>query len=399
MELFLTVIAIVLFAGYAVLIIYYRQCWQQIAAYQPTKKPNENGKGIRNENNTTKITIIIPARNEEQHIGRCLQSIIQQTYPVELFEVIVVDDHSTDNTAAIVQSFAKRNIHCIFLRDFVTDNLNSYKKKAIEIAIAQSTGDLIVTTDADCFMGNNWLQTIASFYETYKPAFIAAPVSINCNNRFLAIFQTLDFMTLQGITGASVYKKIHSMCNGANLAYEKTAFNEVGGFKGIDNIASGDDMLLMHKIYKRYPDRVMFLRSEEVIVQTQPVKSMREFFGQRIRWASKAGKYDDKRIFGVLLLVYLFNLMMLGLPVIAIFNNVQYSILHVQCSMITVWGIMFLLKILIELLFLFPVAQFFGKQNMLKLFPFLQPFHILYTVTAGLLGMFGKYNWKGRKVK
>ncbi len=384
------IISISLFLGYTVLIIYYRQSWLSIPIFSrpaPIAKP------------TTRITVIIPARNEEQNIKACLDSICAQSYPKELFEVIVVDDHSTDKTAVFIDDYADQNIKRIALKDFIDEPLNSYKKKAIEVAIQRSAGELIVTTDADCIVPVNWLQTIAAFYDTRQPAFIAAPVSINCSNRFIEKFQALDFMVLQGITGASVYKKMHSMCNGANLAYEKNAFEEVGEFKGIDNIASGDDMLLMHKIYKRYPDRVMFLRSEEVIVQTQPVKSMREFFGQRIRWASKAGKYDDKRIFGVLLLVYLFNLMMLGLPVIAIFNNVQYSILHVQCSMITVWGIMFLLKILIELLFLFPVAQFFGKQNMLKLFPFLQPFHILYTVTAGLLGMFGKYNWKGRKVK
>ena len=399
MELLLTVIAVALFAGYAVLIIYYRQCWQQIPDYQPTKQFNKNSPAITNENNTTKITIIIPARNEEQHIGHCLQSIIQQTYPPELFEVIVVDDHSTDSTAAIVQSFAKRNIYCIFLKDFVTDNLNSYKKKAIETAIAQSTGDLIVTTDADCFMGNKWLQTIASFYETYKPAFIAAPVSINCDNRFLAIFQTLDFMTLQGITGASVYKKIHSMCNGANLAYEKTAFNEVGGFKGIDNIASGDDMLLMHKIYQRYPNRVLYLKSKEAIVQTQPMDTGKNFFNQRIRWASKADKYDDKRILGVLLLVYFFNLLLLVLPVVAMFYNFTLPVFNYQLSVITYWFLLLILKTLVELFFLFPVAIFFNKQVILWWFPLAQPFHILYTIVAGWLGKFGSYTWKSRMVK
>lgn len=399
MELLLTVIAIALFAGYAILIIYYRQCWQQIPDYQLTNRFDENGQGITNESNTTKITIIIPARNEEQHIGRCLHSIIQQTYPAELFEVIVVDDHSTDNTAAIVQSFAKRNIHCIFLKNFVTVHLNSYKKKAIEIAIAQSTGDLIVTTDADCFMNNNWLQTIASFYETYKPAFIAAPVAIKCDNRFLAIFQALDFMTLQGITGASVYKKIHSMCNGANLAYEKIAFYEVGGFKGIDNIASGDDMLLMHKIYQRYPDRVLYLKSREAIVQTQPMDTWKNFFNQRIRWASKADKYDDKRILGVLILVYFFNLLLLLLPVITLFHNFTIQIFNYQLSVITYWFLLLVLKTLIELFFLFPVAVFLDKQVILWWFPLAQPFHILYTIVAGWLGKFGSYTWKSRMVK
>jgi cellulose synthase/poly-beta-1,6-N-acetylglucosamine synthase-like glycosyltransferase len=248
-------------------------------------------------------------------------------------------------------------------------------------------------------MGNNWLQTIASFYEAYKPAFIAAPVSINTNKHFLSIFQALDFMTLQGITGASVYKKMHSMCNGANMAYEKIAFNEVGGFKGIDNIASGDDMLLMHKIYQRYPDRVLFLKSREAIVQTQPMDCWKSFFQQRIRWASKADKYDDKRIIAVLVLVYFFNLLLLLLPVMAIFSNSTFLLFSYQLSIIQCWLGLMLLKTLVELFFLFPVAQFFNRQNMLWWFPVAQPFHILYTIIAGWLGKFGTYQWKDRRVK
>ena len=401
MELFLTVTAFIFFVGYAVLIIYYRQYWQQIPYYQPSQDYNSSNvfPGTIHKKNTTKISIIIPARNEEQNIGSCLKSIIDQTYPAHLFEIIVVDDHSTDNTVQIVQSFNKKNIHCIFLKDFVRGTFNAYKKKAIEVAITQSTGDLIVTTDADCFMDKNWLQTIASFYEVYKPAFIAAPVSINCDNRFLSIFQALDFMTLQGITGASVYKKMHSMCNGANLAYEKIAFREVGGFKGIDNIASGDDMLLMHKIYQRYPNRVLFLKSKEAIVQTQAMDTWKNFFYQRIRWASKADKYDDKRILPVLILVYFFNLLLLVLPVMAIFRNTISSFFSYQLSTIKYWLGLMVLKTLIELFFLFPVAKFFDKQIILWWFPLAQPFHILYTIVAGWLGKFGSYTWKSRIVK
>lgn len=189
------------------------------------------------------------------------------------------------------------------------------------------------------------------------------------------------------------------MCNGANLAYTKKAFEAVGGFSGIDTIASGDDMLLMHKIYRRYPDRVMFLRSKEVIVQTEPVRSVGEFFNQRIRWASKANKYDDKRIFWVLLLVYLVNALLLTLPVISVFNNIQYPIFNVQCSMFGVWLLLLAAKTITELVFLYPVAKFFSKQKLLWLFPLMQPFHIIYTVIAGWLGTFGRYTWKERSVK
>jgi cellulose synthase/poly-beta-1,6-N-acetylglucosamine synthase-like glycosyltransferase len=393
MEPILLISAGVFFAGYAVLIIYYRQCWLQIPAFSAAPDNPAFNNGL-----TTKITVIIPARNEEQHIGLCLQSILNQTYPSNLFEIIVVDDHSTDRTALIVQSFNQQDIRCIALKDYVQKGLNAYKKKAIEIAIAQSSGDLIVTTDADCTMGKNWLRTIVAFYEKYQPVFIAAPVTID-GRSFLAIFQSLDFMTLQGITGASVYKNIHSMCNGANLAYEKKAFYEAGGFTGIDHIASGDDMLLMHKIYTRYPERVLFLKSAEAIVTTEAMSSWKKFFNQRIRWASKADAYDDKRIIAVLVLVYFFNLLLLLLPITAIFSNTTFSIGPVHLNIIQYWFLLLVLKTSTELFFLFPVAVFFNRKKKLWWFPAAQPFHILYTVIAGWLGKFGSYQWKERSVK
>ena len=313
-------IIIFLFLFYILLILYYWRSWVSISDFSPDSYRD----AIVDFKPSTKISVIIPARNEEEYIGRCLDSIINQSYPKHLFEVLVVDDHSTDNTASIINAYAAQNVKLISLKDFTGDDLNAYKKKAIEIAIGQSTGELIVTTDADCFAPQNWLQTIAAFYAQYQPLFIAAPVSIDCSNKFIEFFQGLDFMVLQGITGASVHKKIHSMCNGANLAYTKKAFEEVGGFTGIDNIASGDDMLLMHKIYKRWPAKVMFLKSTDAIVHTAPVNSIKEFFNQRIRWASKADKYDDKRIFAVLLLVYIVNVLLLVLPIIALIRNAQY---------------------------------------------------------------------------
>ena len=294
-------------ALYGALIIYYRQGWLQLKTYHPVA-----GKSIKH---STFITVIIVARNEERNIGKCIESIIKQTYPGNLFELIIVDDNSSDSTAVIAHSFEKNNISVMNLKDFTgNENLNSYKKRAIETAIGLAKGNLIVTTDADCLVQPGWLQTIASFYEEFSPVFIAAPV-VYANplrgdsffRKLLKIFQSLDFMTLQGITGASVYKKLHGMCNGANLAYEKKAFHDAGGFEGIDQIASGDDMLLMHKIQKIYPGRIKYLKSANVVVETQPAETLGEFMNQRIRWASKADKYTDRKITAVLLLVYVFN--------------------------------------------------------------------------------------------
>jgi cellulose synthase/poly-beta-1,6-N-acetylglucosamine synthase-like glycosyltransferase len=374
---------------YIGLLLYYRIGWVQIPVFQPTNI---------NHLPSIFITVIIPARNEEKNLPVLLDSLLAQSYPPELFEIMVMDDHSTDETTAIVKKYT--NCTLIHLKDFIPPGeINSYKKKAIEIGIQQSKGQLIVTTDADCLVPPNWLQTMAAFYEIHQPKLIVMPVIMNGSSRPLEIFQILDFMTLQGITGASVFKKMHSMCNGANLAYTRQAFNAVNGFKGIDSIASGDDMLLMHKIAMKYPDGIFFLKSQEVIVQTEPMFTIRDFFNQRIRWASKADKYDDKRIFWVLLLVYLFNVMLIILPLIAVGAALLYNIDERTWNIAGTWLILLFLKTITELGFLYPVALFFKNKHLLWYFPLAQPFHIFYTVIAGWLGKFGTYQWKERIVK
>ncbi len=381
-------VTIFLMLSYIWLILYYRKAWMEIPDFKIAEKSNGNGPFI---------SIIIAARNEEKNIGACIQSILNQTYTKDKFEIIVTDDHSTDKTVSIIQSFRNENITLLHLSDFIDDQrLNSYKKKSIDTALTFAKGELIVTTDADCLAPEKWLETLAGFYQEKSPVFVALPVmfhhplpSDSFLKKLFKIFQSLDFMSLQGITGASVFKNIHAMCNGANLAYRRDVFFEVGGFEGIDDLATGDDMLLMHKIQKRYRKEIMFLKSRDVIVKTQTADTLKDFMNQRIRWASKADRYTDRKITGVLLLVYLLNVWLLILAVISFFNlNVLY-----------LFVISGLIKTIIELIFLFPVAGFFNRQKYLWCFLPAQPFHILYTVIAGWLGKFGSYQWKGRKVK
>jgi len=373
---------------YFLLIIYYRQSWLEIEVYCAD---------VNHQVLNTFISVIIPARNEEKNIGTCIESVIKQTYPANLFEVIIINDYSDDETANIATSYNRRNINVINLADFTGNNiLNSYKKKAIEIGISKAKGSLIVTTDADCIVPNKWLETIASYSKKTGSVFIAAPVSFfdlknedSILKKFLKVFQSLDFMMLQGITGASVHKKIHNMCNGANLAYEKEAFYKAGGFEGIDKIASGDDMLLMHKIQNLYPDRIGYLKSPNAIVKTQAAATVREFMNQRIRWASKADKYSDIKITTVLILVYFLNLWILALVIVSFFQVDIFYLLIFS----------FFTKTFVELFFLLPVARFFKNEKLLWWFIVAEPFHIIYTLVAGWLGKFGSYTWKGRKVK
>jgi cellulose synthase/poly-beta-1,6-N-acetylglucosamine synthase-like glycosyltransferase len=339
----------------------------------------------------TRFSIVIPARNEANNIEKCMLSVLQNNYPPILFEIIVVDDFSTDDTADIVLKLQREfsNLKLIQLKDHIDSKQNSYKKKSLETAISFAANEWIVTTDADCIVKPSWLQTFDAYIQQSNPVFVAAPVKFINTGSFLSVFQCLDFISLQGITAASVSAGMLSMCNGANLAYKKDAFYAVEGFKGVDTIASGDDMLLMHKIKKQFPDKATYLFSKEVMVSTPPMPDWKSFINQRIRWASKATSYEEKNIFLVLLLVYFVNLLLLLLPFISFF----------YAPIFFLWLILLLSKIFFETIFMRQAAAFFGGKKLMWWFPVMQPFHIVYTVISGWLGKFGTYEWKGRNVK
>jgi cellulose synthase/poly-beta-1,6-N-acetylglucosamine synthase-like glycosyltransferase len=367
-------ITVIFLLFYAALIFYYWSAWKKLSAYE--------GKA----DSYRFLSVIIPARNEEKNIARLLHALAVQTYSKDFFEVIVVDDFSTDNTRDVIQANLLSNLTLIQPE---ASSCSSSKKKAIEAGIRKAKGELIVTTDADCLPPENWLETVNSFYISTGAAFIAAPVKFYHNNSVLQLFQSLDFLTLQGITAASVAADFHTMCNGANLAYTKEAFVSVNGFEGIDKVASGDDMLLMRKISKKYSGKVGYLKSKNAIVTTQPMLTWKGFFMQRKRWASKTLVYDDYRILAVLAFVYLFNCLFLALIVASLINSHHWFYV----------GAFWILKTCIELPFLTSVAAFYQEKGLVKyLFPF-QPLHVLYTVFVGFLSQFGKYEWKGRKTK
>lgn len=378
----LLISSIILTTLYSLLIILYRRWFLELPRFEASSDLLPQ----------TKFSIIIPARNEASNIDRFLFSILEQNYPNELFDVTVINDHSTDDTSQRVQLLQKKysNLFLIELSNYLDPSFtNAYKKKAIEIAIAQSTGDWILTTDADCKADKAWLLQYDAYIQENQPVLVAAPVMFFNTGSFLSIFQVLDFMSLQGITAAAVGAGTHAMCNGANLAYLKAAFYEVGQFSGIDHIASGDDMLLMQKIKHNFPGKLGYLFQEKAIVQTEAMPDWKSFLNQRVRWASKADSYQDKSIFMVLLLVYLFNLSLVLLAISAFFvESGWYQLL-----------MLLIIKTLVELSFMIPVSRFFGLSKTIGWFPIMQPFHILYTVIAGWLGKFGSYQWKGRKLQ
>jgi peptide/nickel transport system permease protein len=378
--MYLFTVTICLLAAYGVLMALYTRGHWNLRAFVAKGKTHQ-----------TKFSIVIPARNEAANIENCIAGILAQNYPSHLFELIVIDDFSEDETANIVGSIALQynNVRLLRLQDFTKDeNIVAYKKRAIEIAIEQANHPWIVTTDADCSFTNNWLASYDAYIQEHNCVMIAAPVSYKNTGSFLSVFQVLDFISLQGITAAAVGSGSHTLCNGANLCYSKEAFESVGKFSGIDHLPSGDDMLLMHKMKKSYPEKIGYLYAQDTVVTTAPSATLDLFIQQRIRWSSKALGYQDKIIFWILLLVYLVNFSLL----------VYLPVNLIETGNINNWFVFIGCKTLVELPFMYAAAKFFKQQKLLWWFLFMQPFHILYTVVAGWFGTFGSYKWKGRTV-
>lgn len=337
----------------------------------------------------TKISVVIAARNEAENIGRCIDSILAQDYPAALFEVIVVDDFSEDDTAGIVAAYNAAQVRLVKLSEVLKDrSTKAFKKAALSAGIARSSGELIVTTDADCSAGPRWLLQLAAKFEQDDAQVIIAPVTYIQDHSVAGLFQSLDFMTMQGITAAARRLGLGRMANGANFAFSREAYDAVNGYEDTTHIASGDDYLLLVKLANRYPQRIRYLKSREAIVRTAPQAGWKALLNQRIRWASKSGKYKDQRLTAILILVYLFNLSLALITISSFFYKAYLPL------MISLW----LIKIVAELLFLLPVAGFFNKRSELLWFPILQPLHLLYICLAGFFGYLGKYEWKGRQL-
>lgn len=334
------------------------------------------------------ITVVIPVRNEAENILFLLGDLDRQTLPPAHFEVLVMDDGSTDNTAAMVRTFAENSKASIKLIPLPDERTSAPKKRAIETAIAHAKGKLIVTTDGDCRAQTGWLHAIATYYLYTGAKLISSPVTFTEETTLTDHLQTVEFASLIGSGAASMSAGYPSMCNGANLAYEKETFLEVKGYDGVRHIASGDDEFLMHKIAARYPGSVRFLRHRDAIIRTAPHRNWASFYRQRKRWASKWKHYQSKT--PLVLAVYIFasNFSVLLAGALALAGSIPPT---------AFWGIL-ALKCVPEWFFLGSVLNFLQKPGSLVFIPATQLFYPFYVCFFGLAAQKGQYEWKGRKL-
>lgn len=327
------------------------------------------------------LTVVIPARNEEDNIVRLLEDIKNQSY--KNFEVLVVNDHSDDRTEQFVLNLASQDSRFRLLQ-----SRGEGKKQALTTGIQAGAGDIIVTTDADCRVGTKWIQTILQYFQDEKTQMVFGGVKIE-GASFFSRLQSIEFLSLIGTAASTILYNIPSMCNGANLAFRRVAFFEVGGYANNMHIPSGDDEFLLRKIFQSYPQGVRFMGSEHTVVRTRPSATLKELAHQRIRWA---GKWRHAMYFSNVLLavfVFCFHLAVLALPFAMLTGLVSIY-----------FGLaVFFVKAAGECVFLKKIAKFTKVRWDWPSFMLLQVIYPVYAVLIGAISTFSSFEWKGRRLK
>lgn len=332
----------------------------------------------------TKFSIVVPFRNEAKNLPELLYSLSQLDYPRNLFEVVFVNDASHDNSVETIEQFPALSFSYQLIEN--DRKSNSPKKDAIATAINFVQNDWIITTDADCFVPQDWLKTIDNYIQKHQPEMIVGAVSYLADESFLQQFQQMDLMSLQGATVGTFGIKKPFMCNGANFAYSKKLFQEVNGFEENNGIASGDDVFLLQKATKKYPEKVHYLKSDANIVLTKPLDDFKSLFHQRVRWASKTASYESGFGKVLALLVFAGNV-----AIVISFFLTLFSLFSFWN-----WYLLFAVKIFIDFLILYQTGKFL-QPNSVKFFLISNLFYPFFSVAVAVFSMFGKYEWKGRR--
>ena len=362
--IFISVIILI----YSIMMFVFWNAWRSIVVY-PTELTV-----------FPKVSVVVIARNEEDHMAALLGSLSIQTYPH--WELIIVDDHSTDATYAIASQFELSPEKTVLK----LPDIFSGKKAGLTYAIGKAKGDFILCTDADCTFDKDWIMSMMACQHKTNARFVFGAVDIQPNKSIFSRIQRMEFWGLIGSGASSLAIGIPSMCNGANLLFERKAFNSVGGYADIQRTATGDDVLLMMKLRERFPDSVVFCKSAKAIVSTQPQLKVIDFVNQRRRWASKFNVYKTWGVKAIALLVFFTYVSILAaLPLLV------WSKSNLLLFLITI-----VVKLISDYLFLHELQKFYQTRFDFTAYILLQFIMPLYVTFFGILGRRKTFRWKER---
>ena len=361
--LYFTILLLVIYIG---LIVIFTVGWRRI--------PNFQIRSIKKNN--IKVSIVIACKNEEMNLPRLIQALRNQTYTD--FELIVLNDHSTDRTQEILES------HNADFADFkVLSATQSGKKNAMAQGIQKAEGELIITTDADCFFGQEWVETIVTFYLQTNADLVICPLKMVDNNSLFSKLQALEFISLIASGAGIAGMEMPIMCNAANMAFTKSSWLESQNDLHNEE-PSGDDIFLLLSIKKR-KGKILFLKSEKAMANTQASPTVKAFFSQRSRWAGKSRFYTDGQIISV-------GLIILSIILIQILWLVL-SLIHI--NFLLYYFLILTIKFGSDYLFLKEVNSFFKMKNLFKnalIISLVYPLYILISFLMSLIS--NKVAWK-----
>lgn len=367
------IVSLVLLLIYSGFLLMFRHGWHRLKEVNTQHKLSGN----------VFISVIVPYRDEAHNLEALIHELSRQRFSYHHLEVIMVDDGSEDGGPELLKRIQTK---FSWLRLFYSDG--SGKKHALRYGISRATGELIVTTDADCRVGKDWLQTIAEGYISSNPDMIVMPVEMVGGNSILENFQQIDYLAMQMVTAGAIGEDRPVICSGANLAFKKKSFLEASRYAEGRDYLSGDDVFLLHA-FKGLGFKVVYLKSVQAMVRTVPARSFKEFLLQRMRWGGKSIGYKDRFTRMTVLIILLTNSVVAFL-FCASFRNV-WALL--------VWVAVFLIKMLSDWYLLSSGKSFFSFT--LPVFHFLiySLFYPFYIVVAAIGSLVTKERWKQRKGK
>ena len=335
-----------------------------------------------------RFSIVIPYRNEEEHLPQLFSSLLLLNYPRNQFEIILVNDASEDRSLSICENF-KTSHPELHIQLFENERRSiSAKKDAIRVAVANSKFEYIATTDADCILPVNWLRGFDREICNTNSKLIAGPVIFerNTSGSLFQRFDLLDFLSLQATTIGAFGIRQPFMCNAANLCYEKAAFIECSAYQDNEEYAGGDDVFLLQKFIEN-SFRVSYLRSEEMIVQTKQQQRLSEFIDQRIRWASKSTAYKTFFSRFAALSVFGMNGCLIIFAILSFCGLFDYHTIM----------IVFLLKFNLDFMLIYKAAKFFKREEVMRSYLWSSLVYPFFSVSIALLSLFKGFEWKGRR--
>ena len=342
---------------------------------------------IRNKTGNSRLTVsvLVPARNEENNIISCLESLHSQSYPKELYEVIIIDDNSTDNTSDLVQEYIQDKPNFRLIRKKNEGDQRTFKKQALKSALNSVKNEIVMTIDADTVANKRWIELMTAQYE-HNTGLVAGLVSFprNNENTLFKKIQTLEFAGIVFAGVGSVGNNIPLICNGSNLSYRLKAFTEAGGYDANIHLPSGDDDLLLQNIHGKTNWRVKYSLIADTINYTRAADRFPAFINQRARWASKSLHYPKKWVFLLMLSLYLYYLSILIFGILTVSGYFPVSIFVIGIGV----------KLATEVFVISKALKILNRRDLWIYFFPAQVFQIIYVLLVGVLGLFNKFTWR-----